>query len=186
MTTIEKLIKDLMRPRKRRAISGALVPILLIVIVIAAIGVVASQFFDLSDTASIVDAIELSSPAIYSDQGFVTIQIKNNGNTVIDDIYGTVLVSATPAGANCPSGTIASTIGTANIEVETADLPDLDPGESVTLSGSVIADTDGLYDGTTMALAVCTGFDDRSEYIIQVHGESDGDDISKTIPIRAR
>ena len=208
MNNITKTLKETFKPRKRRAaIGGILGPIMIVVIVIAGVGVLAALFFDLADTASVVDSIDISNQAIYSEQGYVTVQVKNNGNTGIDEVYATVLV-ANAAGAsdpNCVPGTDPAlvTASTAVLTVPASGTLDLSattlsPGESITISGglrNVGTIASGGTISTTVAVNVgasCTGktssgtLEDRGEYIVQINGLSGDDVISKTITVRAR
>ena len=171
MNNITKTLKETFKPRKRRAaIGGILGPIMIVIIVIAGVGVLAAMFFDLADTASIVDSIEISNQAIYSEQGFVTVQVKNGGNTGIDTIEAKLLIVALAGGTkpNCAPGTVS--VGILN-----ATTTGLSPGESRTISGSL---------ATT---STCAKFlEDRGEYILQIVGGSGAEEISKTVTIRAR
>ena len=139
MNNITKTLKETFKPRKRRAaIGGILGPIMIVVIVIAGVGVLAAMFFDLADTASIVDSIEISNQAIYSEQGFVTVQVKNNGNTGITTVEAHVLIVDDDGltNAKCKPGVEAVKIGTTT--------PTLNPGESVTISGAITVCDDSV------------------------------------------
>ena len=203
MNNITKTLKETFKPRKRRAaIGGILGPIMIVVIVIAGVGVLAAMFFDLADTASVVDSIDILNPAVYVDQGYVTVQVKNNGNTAIEDVYAALLVDDTTA---CDPGTTPLLI-TQNKDVMVAvattgdnvhDLLSLNPGDSVTISGglrdigTVTVSSTGDTDGATIAVITnfeCDGkeIENRGEYILQISGHADGDIISKTVSIRAR
>ena len=188
MNNITKTLKETFKPKQRRAaIGGILGPIMIVVIVIAGVGVLAAMFFDLADTASIVDSIELSNQAVYSDQGFVTVQVKNGGNTGIETIYAVLLVADADLGADCDVG-----IEEALISGITAH--DLDPGESVTISGSLwgkntatgVATPAGTIYTAVQLTACVNSMEDRAEYILQIKGDSDGEAISKTITVRAQ
>ena len=201
MNNITKTLKETFKPRKRRAaIGGILGPIMIVVIVIAGVGVLAAMFFDLADTASIVDSIEISNQAIYSEQGFVTVQVKNGGNTAIDHIHAVLLVTdhaTSPTTASCSAGTDPLNIGsdpTGNAEAD-LNLITLNPGESVTISGG-LRDVGTLNSAGVFAAGAGTQFVcddtlldalvDREEYILQINGFSGTDPISKTITTRAR
>ena len=54
---------------------------------LAMLAYVAGTSGDLLDTASIVDALEITQPALYAEQGYATVNVKNNGNTPIDNLY---------------------------------------------------------------------------------------------------
>ena len=205
MNNITKTLKETFKPRKRRAaIGGILGPIMIVVIVIAGVGVLAAMFFDLADTTSIVESIDISSPAVYSDQGYVTVQVKNNGNTAIEDVYATLLVVDNAGGDNakCKPGVqpmlINRSVG--NMTATAIVVTDLNPGESTTISGglrdsgavSVSAAGATTVAGAGTALSCAGGtpttgsLEDRGEYILRISGHSDGDVISKTITVRAR
>lgn len=173
-------------------------------VAITGIVIVVVTFTDIADTASVIDSIELTNQAVYAEQGYVTVQVKNGGNTAIDNIYAVLLVTdnAGVNAANCAPGAEQMLI-TTNLAVVAAagqvqTIPDLDPGESVTISGSLrdIGDSAVNTGGTALTSAAglavattnnCAGeLENRGEYILQVSGTSDGDLISKTISIRTR
>ena len=194
MKNITKTLKETFKPKQRRAaIGGILGPIMIVVIVIAGVGVLAAMFFDLADTTSIVESIDISSPAVYSEQGYVTVQVKNNGNTGIEDVHAVLLVD-TPA-TDCSPGRTAMLIDTATRAAAYVIDLDLNPGESTTISGSlydnaatgISAGVTTITAATTVATTACVGsIEDRGEYILQINGHSDGDVISKTVTVRAR
>ena len=204
MNSLKRTLKETFKPRKRRAINGIIVTVMLIVVAIAGIGLVSGTFFDIADTASIVDSLELTNHAVYSDQGYVTVQVKNNGNTAINGVYASLLVSTAPALAsagsttNCAPGIAELVVVPAVITTATTlTTHNLDPGESVTLSGglenvgTVTVSSAGAATITApgaTAILTCTGsnLQDRGEYIIQVNGNSDGDTVSKTQTVRAK
>ena len=201
MNHITKTLKETFKPRKRRAaIGGILGPIMIVVIVIAGVGVLAAMFFDLADTASVVDSIEISSQAIYSDQGFVTVQVKNGGNTAINDVYAALLITTVGApGATTPTASVCTPGTNPLVVTSTSAIPvllNLDPGESVTISGALYgpvtisaagAVSAGTDPGNTCTGTTATGtLTDRGEYILQVSGLSGTDIVSKTTTVRAR
>lgn len=165
------------------------------------------MFFDLADTTSIVESIDILNPAVYTEQGFVSVQVKNNGNTAIDDVYATLLVDGT---ANCNPGTtpliVTPTLVARAAASAVPNVVDLDPGESITISGGLFnigaitvanaGTSTAVANGATAITAAqvtagtfdCDGGDleDRGEYILQISGLSDGDVISKTVTVRAR
>ena len=170
---------------------------------IAGVLVATGTFFDLADTTSIVDAIDITGQTIYSDQGFVSVQVKNNGNTGIEDVHATLLVAdnAGDTAANCEPGTqpllITNNPGATAATTITLST-DLAPGESVTISGG-LQDITTAATATTRSVVIDAGADvecddtptgstleDRGEYILQINGFSDTDPISKTISVRAR
>ncbi len=186
--------------------SGAFIAILIIVVGIALVAIVAGTSTDLLNTASVVDAIELSDPLIYSEQGYVTVQVKNNGNTNIAGVYATILLDDAAGGSasNCESGTDPALI-TNNLAAYLANAHvsevSLNPGESITISGgmrdvgAISFDSDGNAQvgavGVITSLA-CDGdptnsnLEDRAEYILQINANSDGDPLSKTVQLRAK
>ena len=204
MNNITKTLKETFKPKQRRAaIGGILGPIMIVVIVIAGVGVLAAMFFDLADTASIVDSIELSNQAVYTDQGFVTVQVKNGGNTGIDAVHAKLLVSNAAGGsvANCGPGTAVLLITPTVIAAAavTAGTETLNPGDSVTISGGL--QNVGAITTNPTAIAfptiatgpvlTCNGptpdnLQDRGEYILQITGSSGDDEISKTVTVRAQ
>ena len=203
MNNITKTLKETFKPRKRRAaIGGILGPIMIVVIVIAGVGVLAAMFFDLADTASIVDSIEISNQAIYSEQGFVTVQVKNGGNTGIDDIYAVLLVANKDGSSDteCAPGIqqlwVTQYAGTTTAIAVNVD-DDLSPGESITISGG-LQEVDALVAPTATAVATITpdadasfecisgALEDRGEYVLQVNGWAGDDVISKTVTVRAQ
>ena len=208
MNNLKKVLKETFKLRERRAaIGGILAPLLILGIVVAGVVVIATTFFDAADTASIIESIDISNPALYSDQGFVSVQIKNNGNTAISGVHAVLLVKTAPpiataagTGATCTPG-IAPLLVTSNLAAITANdavtpSTDLNPGESVTISGGLrsvgpISATSIIPTAVVVhtALACSTtaeSIEDRGEYILQINGNSDGDVISKTVTIRAR
>ena len=192
------MLKETFKPRQRRALGNIIAVIMVIVISIAGVGVVASLFFDTADTASVIDAIEISSQAVYSDQGFVSVQVKNNGNTAVDDIYAVLLVDTNTGASvvNCASGTEPMLVTTNTVAVTSGSVvqtvSSLDLGESVTISGSlsnfdniVVDAANDALDASAVLAAVCNNdcaenLQNRGEYILQIIGKSDGDIISKT------
>ena len=203
MNNIKRTLQKTFKPRKRRAAIGGIIAIILVmVIVIAGVAMLSGVFFDVADTASIIEAIDISNPSLYSEQGFVSVQVKNNGNTGIEDIYATLLVDDT---TDCDPGTVPLLV-TTNKAVLTAavtagdnvpGVKSLDPGESITVSGGLrnagAITVSGAGDTDAATIAVITAFEcdggeieDRGEYILQINGHSDGDVISKTILLRAR
>ena len=174
---------------------------------IAGVLVATGTFFDLADTTSIVDAIDITGQTVYSDQGFVSVQVKNNGNTAIDGVYATLLIDGT---ANCNPGTTPAIITPAIVARAAAtavpNSGNLNPGDSITISGGLldmgvitvanVGTATAVSNGAgaiTVAQVTAGDFDcdggeieDRGEYILQISGLSDGDPISKTITVRAR
>ena len=208
MNNLKKVLKETFKPRERRAaIGGILAPLLILGIVVAGVVVIATTFFDAADTASIIESIDVSNPALYSDQGFVTVQVKNNGNTAIEGVYAVLLVDdtgtnvATPVGYDCEPGiepALITTDSTGRAAGATVSSTTLNPGESITISGglytigTITIDTNNnaVTTATTPTVFICDGttgdLEDRGEYILQINGNSDGDVISKTVTIRAR
>ena len=204
MNNIRETLKEAFKPRQRNAFSAILIVLILMAVSIAGVLVATGTFFDLADTTSIVDAIDITGQTIYSDQGFVSVQVKNNGNTAIDSVHATLLVANNDGttDANCEPGTqpllITNNPGASGATTITLST-DLAPGESVTMSG-------GLQDITTAASATAprsviidagedlecdntpanSALKNRGEYILQINGFSDNDPISKTISVRAR
>ena len=175
-------------------------------IVVAGVVVIATTFFDAADTASIIESIEISSPTLYSEQGFVSVQVKNNGNTGIQDVHAVLLVTdATGATtADCAPGIDPMLITTnvaalAVVAVGADNVPgvtSLNPSDSITISGGLrdvgaitVSSAGDTNAATVVATSLaCDGGDikDRGEYILQINGNSDGDVISKTVTLRAR
>ena len=202
MNNLKHTLKETFKPRKRRAVSGILVMIMGIVIGLAGVALVATTLFDVTDTASVIDSIEITDPTLYSKQGFVSVQVKNNGNTAIEHVHATLLVNdadTSATAATCAIGVdplLVTTEAGATV-LTTVTTVDLNPGESTTISGGLrdvgTIDNAGAI-GTTGAgtALVCDGsttadtLADRTEYVLQVNGFSDDEAISKTITIRAR
>ena len=186
MTNLKRRLKETFKPRKRRAISGVIIVIMVVVIGLAAVGLMSGTIFDLIDTTSVVDSLEITSPVVYADQEYVSVQVKNNGNTGVENVYAALLVNtvtvATPNVLDCSTGSAPALIGA----VSHADLA---PGESVTISGSLhvfVAPTTNVA-VTSTAHDCDTDFENRGEYILQVAGWADDTiSISKTISVRAR
>ena len=173
---------------------------MILVVGLGTVAVMSGTIFDLLDTSSVVDSLEITAPAIYSDQGYVTVQVKNNGNTAIEAIYAVLLVdnNAGANDANCKPGTqplLVTTEPGATAAVMITLSTNLNPGESTTISG-------GLQDAATITateITIDAGVDvecdgdptgstleDRGEYILQISGTADDDIISKTVPVRTR
>ena len=203
MNNLKHTLKETFKPRKRRAVSGILVMIMGIVIGLAGVALVATTLFDVTDTASVIDSIEITSPVVYANQGYVSVQVKNNGNTAIDGVYAVLLVDTADTGA-AAGNTVDCAVGAAPLAISTlaTSVPrtELVPSESVTISGGLtfvpIANVP-TTGGTSVITAtgnslLCDGdanegtLAERNEYVIQVNGFSDGDPISKTTAIRSR
>ena len=138
---------------------------------------VATTLFDVADTASVIDSLELTEPTLYANQEFVSVQIKNSGNTGLVGITATLLIEdATSTGATgTPPNVITDCgIGTSPIGIGSS-IAALNPGSSVTLSGDF---------GEPCNPA--NQIEDRKEYILQVTAFSENEQISKTVTIRAR
>ena len=193
MTNLKRRLKETFKPRKRRAISGVIIVIMVVVIGLAAVGLMSGTIFDLIDTTSVVDSLEITAPVVYSDQEYISVQVKNNGNTNLEEVQAYVLIAdgtgATAAAANmydCEPGSEKSVVGAISLT------RDISPGQSVTIRGD-LKPTDAGWaeidcDGTGTALPT-NGIENRGEYIIQVEAKSDGSttiNAVKTIPVRAR
>ena len=204
MNNIRETLKEAFKPRQRNAFSAILIVLILMAVSIAGVLVATGTFFDLADTTSIVEAIDITGQTIYSEQGYVSIQVKNNGNTALDNIYAALLVTTNTGtnSADCAPGTEAMLV-TTNLAVVAAagqvqTVPDLSPGESVTISGSLrdlgdsVVNTAGTGLTSAAGLAVATSNNcagdlaDRGEYILQITGSSGDEIISKTVQIRAQ
>lgn len=182
MKHTSETLKGKLRLRKRRGISGMLVTLILLAFSVVAGVVVITQFTDLADTASVVDAIEITEPVIYAEQGYVSVKVKNSGNTALEITDAEVLVenaaviAADDVYTDCGAGTQGALFGPGvDLDAATLAMTDvsLTPGESVTISGGLPCD-----DGNEI--------DERAEYILEVTGTSNGQSISKTISIIAR
>ena len=203
MTSLKKTLKDIFKPRERRALQQAIMIAITIAIGIGMLVAVSSNAFDILDTTSIVDALDVTNPALYAEQGFATVQVKNNGNTPIDNVYAVLLINDDAGGspANCGPGTEAVLI-TGNVGAlvaATTDMTngDLNPGESITISGgfrTVAISADGTATAAAAANANLACDDandigDREEYIIQIIALNEataGDELSTSITVRAR
>ena len=201
MNNIRETLKEAFKPRQRNAFSAILIVLILMAVSIAGVLVATGTFFDLADTTSIVDAIDITGQTIYSDQGFVSVQVKNNGNTAIDGVHATLLVATANTGAgtgtavDCGAGSNPLAISSSATSVARYAL---DPGESVTISGGLTYVATAPTTGGVTALTgtgnslLCDGdtnegkISDRTKYILQINGFSGEDIISKTIQVRAR
>ena len=200
----------------RKAFSISIEKILIIGIVLGVVGFLTAFGGDLIGTASVVETMDLSKQLLYADQEFVSVTIKNSGTTSISGIHAYVLIKdgktsvpapTTTGDYDCMIGGDKAVIATA---VATTTNPTegifLSPGESVTISGDLYATAGpNTTPGTTNFghITQSTNIDcsdigvganksqsditDRTEYILQVDGISEGGDIiSATTTIRAR
>ncbi len=176
---------DLFTPRqRRRAVSGPIVAILIIVVAIAIVAILIGTTTDLIGTASIVDSVDLSKQTLYAKQEFASITVKNSGTTPIEDIQAYLLITSDSDCGN--EGTYRASIGVNTLTNGTKvvqEIEELNPGQSATISGD-------LYQTDTTTGIDCTGtnnIDDRKEYIIQVDGTGEGtQETSFTTTVRSR
>lgn len=203
--------KDIFKPQRRRAVSGPIVAILIIVVAIAMVGILIGTTTDLIGTASIVDSVDLSKQTLYSTQEFASITVKNSGTTPITEIQAYVLIA--DANSAAPTATIATGtattwtdcgIGSEKALISTTAAKNgvtLNPGESVTISGNLwtqgtltsgnVASAQDLDCSDTSTTPTSNGdITDRTEYIIQVDAKGEGgtnaDTISFTTTVRSR
>lgn len=162
--------------KNRKAFSISIEKIMVIAIAIVAVGVLAAFGGDLIGTASVVETMDLSKQSLYAEQEFITVTIKNSGTTALNVIKSYVLIDSI---TNCGIGNYKASIGDGNVSY------DLAPGESVTISGDLKrtnSNTDIVCGGTGVV-----DITERTEYILQVDGESEGGEIiSTTSTVRAR
>ena len=164
---LTKKSKDIFKPQRRRAVSGPIVAILIIVVATT----------DLIGTASIVDSVDLSKQTLYSAQEFVSITVKNSGTTPITDIKAYLLIANATSCLN--TGVHPASIGDGTKDY------DLDPGESVTISGD-LKNTNLATDINCKTVAN-GDIDKRQEYIIRVDGKGEGEaTTSFTTTVRSR
>ena len=188
--------------QNRKAFSISIEKILIIGIVLGVVGFLAAFGGDLIGTASVVETMDVSKQILYADQEFASVTIKNSGTTSITGIQAYLLIgdATNPAGnlgADCGIGSEKALISTDT----TRDGTRLDPGASVTISGNLYT-TGSLSGNTITATDISCGnvaaasatlatsptkIADRTEYILQVDGISEGTEtISTTTTVRAR
>ena len=190
--------------KNRKAFSVSIEKIMVIAIAIVAVGILAAFGGDLIGTASVVETLDLSKQSLYAEQEFVSVTVKNSGTTSITGIQAYVLIDDADGSVNTNSVNCQTGSEKALISIDTSrDGTELAPGESVTINGNLYTAgtiTDGdvinaidIGCGVTAAPGITgTGtntndISDRTEYIIQVDGISEGGEtISTTTTVRAR
>ena len=196
--------------QNHKAFSISIEKILIIGIVLGVVGFLAAFGGDLIGTASVVETMDASKQIFYADQEFVSITIKNSGNTPIKGIQAYVLIEdSIGTGANdasCKTGSQKAVI-TTGVRGDNKPGIVLNPSESVTISGDLHMidriNTDNSIklgfditcgiNGPGSSTAITTGtiasndIEDRKEYIIQVDGISEGGEIlTLATTVRAR
>ena len=151
--------------------------------------------------------MDVSKQLLYADQVFASVTIKNSGTTSITGIQAWLLIADADGNlglgndnGDCTTGSSKALISTTSARAGTL----LSPGESVTINGSLYSArtinattndvtavniTCGMRapDSTSLGTTANQDIQDRTEYIIQVDGFSEGGDIiSTTSTVRAR
>lgn len=177
----KRTLKETFKPRKRNYTKWVTISVILAVVAIASTMFIDAVFITHVDLLYAGDALQLTNPAVYAEQGYVTVQVKSIWNTPVNDIYATLLVADNAGGgaAECAAGIEPLAVSTS----ATLSKKDLDPGESVTIFGRLYT-----FDPTTADIAndasgptcIANQLGDKTEYVLQITGNFDGNTVMKT------
>ena len=187
MDMVKRTLKDISKPRKRNYVKWVTISVILAAVAIASIMFMDAVFITYVDRIYAEDALQLTNHAVYAEQGYVTVQVRSIWNTPVNDIYATLLVADNAGGgaAECAAGIEQLAVSTS----ATLSKKDLDPGESVTIFGRLYTfdpTTADIVNGTSDPMCIANQLGDRTEYVLQITGNFNGNTVSKIQTVLTR
>ena len=181
MNRVKRMLKETFKPIKRNYSKWVTISVILVAAAIASIVFMDAIFITHIDFLYAEDALLLTNHAVYAEQGYVTVQVKSIWTTPVNDIYVTLLVADNAGGgaAECAAGTKPLAVSTS----ATLSKKDLDPGESATIFGRLYTfdpTTADIANDTIGPMCITNQLGDKTEYVLQITGNFDGNTVMKT------
>lgn len=192
--------------QNRKAFSLGLQQIGLITGAIIATAIIAVFGGEILSSGTTISSLDVTRSQLFTDNGIATLQVKNTGTTNIERVHGVLLITNVVGAttADCMPGTAGALVFSSlsgsfpidPLEPNGSQLPGLEPGQSITISGELYnlgtispSATVGEFRATanTTGSAICDTELINDEYLLQVSGMTENNDVvSKTVAVRGR